>query len=482
MIPIRGHIVPAPSPDCAAYAELLPLVTLRLLSNTEDAGVRAHSAACAHCRALIAAYDRLDTALRTGSAHIAEGAPSVGEVVETIEQQEFGTPASAPQATHAQSLRQPRRVFSLLGAVAAVVMVALLAQALFAHAGGSRAGAPAGSGSQQTLPNTGLPQGLSADYSSVAMVSRNDGWLFGSVYSNMNPSAGCSDCGPFIFHYDGSSWHRSPSPTDQIVTAVSMLSSTDGWAVAQGSILHYTGGAWRVAYTYSVPGDTIFLTTIAMISPSEGWVGGDGTASTDNGFLLHYHGGEWLRVALPGASASTNVNAISMLSPDEGWALERLFGDTGTSSRLLHYQNGAWRAVGGTIDATLTGLAAVSSHMVWMVGSVTGTTGGIFQYFDGQIAQIYSPTPNILSAVTMLSPTDGWAVGDGAATLHWDGTSWTKVGLVIHGIALMGVSFASADDGWAEGNSVYSGPGGQAAMLLHYSGGTWSVYPLKIGG
>lgn len=389
---------------------------------------------------------------------------------------------NAGRAVEAASPRPPRRVFSLIGGVAAALMAALLAQALLTNPGGLLRGAPS---SGQGAPDGGQVVTISGTpgvaYSAMTMVAPSDGWLFGAKYSNNAAGGPCGGCSPFILRYDGSQWRRMPSPTDKPVSAVSMLSSTDGWAVAQDTILHYTGGAWTVAYTYAVPDHTIYLSSIAMISPDEGWAGGsDSSPSTGSSFLLHYHGGQWQRVSLPNPNGFAGVNDISMLSADEGWALEIVFTGDGTGTLLLHYENGIWHGVGGTIAATLTSLAAVSSRVVWMVGSVTGTTGGIFEYDNGQIAQVSSPTPNILHAVTMLSPAEGWAEGDGAATLHWDGTRWTKVGLVIHGVALMGVSFAASGEGWAEGNGE-SGDA-QGAVLLHYTNGTWSVYPLKIGG
>lgn len=486
MTPIDWRIVPAPGVECAAYAEHLPLVAQRLLSHGEEARVRAHAATCEHCKALLAAYDRLDVALRAGIDRAGGNAPLAGEIVEIVEQQEFGTPSAAPQGVEPARMRQPRRVFSLIGAVAAVVMVALLAQALFANGRGSHAGAPSTDVNQWAQANDGLPPGLTAVYSSMTMVSPNDGWLFGITYPDSTSSGGtCAQCGPFALRYNGTTWHKTPAPPVGDITGVSMLSSTDGWAISENIILRYTAGAWQVADRYMVPNETIYLTTIAMVSPTEGWIGGsDDSGTSQDSFFLHYTAGQWQRVAAPGAPGfhTLGINSIAMLTADDGWAVEPAIREgSGTmATLLLHYGNGAWHTVGAPVDATLTSVSGISSRLAWMVGAATGITGGIFQYYDGQILQIYSPTPNILHAVTMISPTDGWAVGDGAATLHWDGTQWTKVGFVIHGVALMGVAFTSPGEGWAVGNAL--NVGSNVPLMLHYSGGTWSVYPLKIGG
>lgn len=419
--------------------------------------------------------------------------------METVEDQEHATPVSMPPGPKLSHTRRPRRIYSLIGAIAALAMVALLTRALIANPGGSLLGSYAPNqgtpglwgvpGSDQSTQLSATPTGQpGVSYDAITMVSPSDGWLFGATFpttfTNGPASGPCGGCDPFILHYDGTQWRRVPAPNTGPITAVSMVSSSDGWAVSHGTILHYTGGAWTVAYTYAVPNDDINLNSIAMASPSEGWAGGmDGGPTSVSPLLLHYFGGKWQRVTLPNAGGATRINTIEMVSPTEGWALETIFNNAGgeAGTQLLHYTHGVWHSVGGLVAATLTGLAAVSSQTVWMVGSVTGTTGGIFEYNDGQIAQVSSPTPNIIHAVTMLSPTDGWAVGDGAATLHWDGTRWTKVGFIIHGVALMSVSFPTSSEGWAEGTAVTSGPD-QQATLLHYIGGAWHVYSLKIGG
>jgi len=67
--------------------------------------------------------------------------------------------------------------------------------------------------------------------------------------------------------------------------AISMVSSSEGWAVgAGGTILHDSGGHWQ-AVTSPTP---FTLRGIFMLSASEGWaVGVQGT-------ILHFTHGEWV--------------------------------------------------------------------------------------------------------------------------------------------------------------------------------------------
>ena len=121
-----------------------------------------------------------------------------------------------------------------------------------------------------------------------------------------------------------------------------MLSPTEGWAAGTFGILHYTGGTWeRVTRPVAKP-----LHDIAMASPTEGWIGG----SFQNfppplGLLLHYSGGQWevvdsglrrsARPEQPSPGVGSDLYAIQMVSPTEGWAV-------GALDTIVHLQGGAW--------------------------------------------------------------------------------------------------------------------------------------------
>jgi hypothetical protein len=81
-----------------------------------------------------------------------------------------------------------------------------------------------------------------------------------------------------------------------------------------------------------------------------------------------------------------------------------------------------------------------------------------------------------LTAVTVVSATDAWAVGEakGALILHWNGTRWRNVPNPwrFGGEALYGVFARSADDVWAVGKAGYS------SLILHWNGVLWT----RLGG
>jgi hypothetical protein len=94
-----------------------------------------------------------------------------------------------------------------------------------------------------------------------------------------------------------------------------------------------------------------------------------------------------------------------------------------------------------------------------------------------------------LSAVTALSPTNVWAVGNtagGRATLieHFNGTSWSVVaspnaatGSVLDANALTGIAAASANDIYAVG--FFADPtiagGFERTLIEHWDGSKWTI-------
>lgn len=95
-----------------------------------------------------------------------------------------------------------------------------------------------------------------------------------------------------------------------------------------------------------------------------------------------------------------------------------------------------------------------------------------------------------LRGVSMVSATDGWAVGDNdpvgkqtAMLLHYTGVRWEQVALpagLDPTVLLSGISMISTSEGWAVG-SIWPDTNSNAAInravLLHYTRGTWKVVP-----
>ncbi|MDI6791872.1 MAG: DUF3160 domain-containing protein [bacterium] len=302
--------------------------------------------------------------------------------------------------------------------------------------------------------------------SSVTMIGPTDGWAVG--------------VGGTILHWDGASWSEVSSPTSNWLYSVTMTGPTDGWAVGDGStIFHWDGVSWSEV---SLPTSNS-LRSVTMTGPTDGWAVGW------NGTILHWDGASWSEVSSP---TSNDLLSVTMASPTDGWAVGgrgtilhwdgaswsevssptsdwlksvTMTGPTdgwavGYGDAILHWDGASWRKVGLPTSDWLESVTMTGPTDGWAVGS-----GGIILHWDGASwSDFSSPTSNGLYSVTMTGPTNGWAVGEDVAILHWDGASWTEVSSPTSSW-LRSVTMTGPTDGWAVG---------QRGTILHWDGASWS--------
>ncbi len=313
---------------------------------------------------------------------------------------------------------------------------------------------------------------VSSRLNAVALLSASDGWAAGND--------------GVILRWDGAAWQRVSSPTQTNLAALSFGSASEGWAVGNdGVILRWDGQAWtQVATTMRAD-----IVAVAQVGPRDAWAFGQvcGGGSLCSGLGYHWDGVQWSRVNLPTAAPLYDV---AFASPTDGWAV-------GGHGQIAHWDGVRWsqeadspayplptplfakRDVRPT--TTLRAVALVSSTEGWAVGDQ-----GTLLHWDGQTwtgtsrlplpstptsTPTPTPTPTLapdvmrLNALAFLSPSEGWAVGDAGAILHWDGAAWSPV-LSPTDLNLAGVAFASPTDGWAVG---------KAGTILHWDGRVWTV-------
>ena len=87
--------------------------------------------------------------------------------------------------------------------------------------------------------------------------------------------------------------------------------------------------------------------------------------------------------------------------------------------------------------------------------------------------------PYQLNAVSAVSSSDAWAVGNSGSPLHWNGTSWSPV--TIPGLpanaSFSAVDALSPSDAWTAGFS-YAGAGSPAkTLIVHWDGTSWKRVP-----
>jgi hypothetical protein len=168
---------------------------------------------------------------------------------------------------------------------------------------------------------------------------------------------------------------------------MSVLSADDVWATCfDGHILHEQGGRWT---TYTIGGQWSGLwgqgqpLSITMLSDSEGWVAGLINASPQGMFLVRFDGRAWTRIQGPAASGPTEIHSIAMVSLTEGWAGGDLGNATGTEAVLLHYLNGQWETTPAPSDGGIGKIDMVSATEGWAAVE-GGASAGLLHFQNGR--------------------------------------------------------------------------------------------------
>lgn len=204
-------------------------------------------------------------------------------------------------------------------------------------------------------------------------------------------------------------------------------------------------------------------------------------------------------IALPDGAGSSQMQGVSVLSPENVWTAGAWWDDTTVHPMIRHWDGAAWSAATLPVlppNTYLGGIDAVSDSNVWAVGSTDGGgTPSLLHYNGSSWTTVPAPdvpagTSNDLDGLDMRTATDGWAVGETSAgtpnqplILRWQGGKWNTSpvpkGSVIAG-GLVSVAAASADDVWAVGADESQGPEPslKTGLVMHFDGGTWS--PVKV--
>ncbi|HEV2459298.1 MAG TPA: hypothetical protein VGS80_13140 [Ktedonobacterales bacterium] len=510
-----------PGPDCPRFAALLPVLDDDddTLDPVDAADARAHLAGCAYCRTQRAAYNLVDAGLRRHFGAAALATPySMEELMSSIldDADTPDAPGSRPPSSATPTRPRHRRLFSGLGALAAVLILSLLATLVFiTH--------PRVTSVSRQQPFA-VPNGAALSLSGVSMVSSNEGWAVGNYTPPVNAAGTLTShdkATAVLYHVLNGTWTRTNvavnAPGETQLYAISMDSPTDGWAVgeklvfANGQIatllLHYDGHAWRQVSNSIQSG----LGAVCMLSASEGWalslIGTDAA-------IYHYDGISWTPQAVPAVSVggqqySLELANLSMISPGDGWAVGATIlpspaaGTSGSASPvpagvILHFTGGTWRVQQIIPNAAINGIAMDAPGDGWAVGNdLTGqqTSNGsspnssapsppmlLLHFTAGHWVKVLVPhvDPQHLvgyfGSVFMSSPADGWISGDANTSttspdqvansfvlLHYDGTSWTEVatptikgraGYVIAGYEITSFSVPAPNDVWAVGSAV----------------------------
>jgi hypothetical protein len=175
---------------------------------------------------------------------------------------------------------------------------------------------------------------------------------------------------------------------------------------------------------YSFPGTRGLFASVSMVSPNEGWALAQVTRTAQNDTrpldevtFYHYQNGAWTPVTVTtskdfsdGGVSGFN-GTISMDSAADGWAVAHNFN---RFSAVLHYSHGTWSEVPASDIATLQ---ALSPRSVWAIaGEQDGGRSNTLVHYDGTawtpqtIGGVPGGSTVDVRSLSMLSESDGWAL------------------------------------------------------------------------
>ncbi|HYP39403.1 MAG TPA: S-layer homology domain-containing protein [Chloroflexia bacterium] len=315
--------------------------------------------------------------------------------------------------------------------------------------------------------------------SDVMALSANDVWAVGQ----------------HILHYDGSAWSVVHSPETSL-NALSAVTSDDIWAVGSdgNSPLHWDGLTWS---SVPISGSGKLMDVVALAT-DDVWAVGITSSYRGRGFVIHWDGSSWATVPVPDIPDS-QLLSISGVATDDIWAAGVIgIGSNAPIPLTMHWDGTQWSIIpnGQASAGTLRAVSALTDGSVWAVGDKSAGVEGsqtLVMRLDGTEWRVVpSPNPilgyNNLKAVSLVSPTDGWAVGSyqdstrlyhatAPLTAHWDGIRWTSVPApqVLNQTYLLDVSALANDDAWAVGFAATGGAlGCCGGVIMHWDGTRWN--------
>jgi hypothetical protein len=241
-----------------------------------------------------------------------------------------------------------------------------------------------------------------------------------------------------------------------------------------------------------------------MLSEAEGWGAGYKLVYQDESrygyqvmpLVMKYSGGEWREEPLPENSvAGKELRAIYMVSTtgEEGYA-----GYAAGERGLLRYRGGRWEDVKvGRVEGwygtnfDLYALQMLSPDEGWAVGDRV-----VLRFGEGEWRPMMgtpgdglpdNPARNhILYSLSVLPTGEGWATGATAAVtgspfMRLKGSEWMPQADVLGetapaaaaGYALQDVEMLSPTEGWGVGGYYPEDPNEQRSLILRFDGAQW---------
>jgi photosystem II stability/assembly factor-like uncharacterized protein len=172
------------------------------------------------------------------------------------------------------------------------------------------------------------------------------------------------------------------SPTGERLRSVFVIDGSHAWAVGErATVLFWDGQRWTLQEVPSKLSDGPTLHSVFMVSPTDGWIAGDGV-------LLHWDGERWQGGGKHKHATGKHyrrLHSVHMVSPQNGWI-------TGNFGTILHWDGHSWTSVENAAVAKQQRLRSVSFSSPSLGYCLDFTTGTIWRFHGGSWSESFVPS------------------------------------------------------------------------------------------
>ena len=282
----------------------------------------------------------------------------------------------------------------------------------------------------------------------------------------------------------GATW--TSQATDAALAGVSFPDTSNGWVVGAGGtadrqavILHTSdgGSSWQTQYSGPEPGAVVSLNSVDSVDADHAWVSGSAVSSSTRSSVgaTTDGGAHWKFVAV--GRARTVADAVSFVDAEHGWVVCAPFNDSVAPSAILRTTDGGltWKLQDTTkLQITLRDITFVDRLHGWAVGQSSDTRGACIVLTTRNGGRTWSrqnlSCPGVWAGVQVrfVDRLHGWVVCGPVIWATVDGGRHWRIQRP--GGEVGAVAFVSPSHGWAiadSGDWTY----GSAGILTTTTGG-----------
>jgi hypothetical protein len=310
-------------------------------------------------------------------------------------------------------------------------------------------------------------------------------------------------------------------------SAVQTLAKDDIWFAGIGgnplgkpqpSFARWREGRLTMLSSQELKSDEATINALAVRSEDDAWaVGYSMEGGRYQPLSMHWGGSNWATSTIPDlpgdhedapsstSSAHAELNAVTIVAPNDVWAIGSYPQDGISKTVALHWDGNTWRRIAspnvGMMDNSLDAIAASATNDVWAFGSSARGSDAwqrqaLTLHWDGVAWTVVPDSPpgvGDVSAATVGQSKDIWVVGResfktsqfASAVKFATSNKWNRIAIpkVDLGI-LTSVAVLSADDVWVVGLKWSGYPAnarsnqiGTRSVVMHWDGMRWLQVP-----